>query len=111
MMRITWQNLDTQEYTPAPGIEYEVAAGVTRRLRPPHYDVMRSFMAAMQPSMNGETTDPMAEDEVRMRCLEICTDGDPLPDGWAGVDVAIATRAVADFFTFRIPRPSKPPKS
>lgn len=109
-MRITWENLDSLEYIPAPGLEYEVAQGCIRRLRRPAYDVMRAFMAELGQAGDG-LTDPEREDLARLRCLEICTDGDALPDGYAGVDMAITTRAVADFFTFRIPRPSRPPKS
>lgn len=109
-MRITWENLDTLEYIPSPGIEYEVAEGCVRKLKRPHYDTMRAFMEALKESGDG-VADSDKEDAARMACLEICTDGDPLPDGFAGVDLAIATRAVGDFFTFRIPRPSRQPKS
>ena len=110
-MRITWQNLETAEYTPAPGIEYEIAPGVVRTLRRPAYDVMRAFMAEINRPMPEGSNDADHEDERRMRCMEIATEGDPVPDGFAGVDLTIATRAVGDFFTFRIPRPAKPPKS
>lgn len=113
-MRITWENIGSLEYVPAPGIEYEIAEGCTRRLRRPVYDVMRAFMDELGKS-SADNTDPLGasaeEDAIRMRCLEICTEGDPLPDGWAGVDFTIASRAVSDFFTFRIPRPSRPPAS
>lgn len=116
-MRITWQNLDTAEYTPAPGIEYEIAPGVVRTLRRPAYDVMRAFMAELNRELpKGEDGEPAIgesdhEDVRRMNCMEIATEGDPIPEGFAGVDLTIATRAVGDFFTFRIPRPAKPPKS
>lgn len=113
-MRITWENLDSLEYIPAPGLEYEVAQGCIRRLRRPAYDVMRAFMAAyedgVKPDSNGVHS-VEREDAARMLCFSICTEGDDLPEGYAGVDVTIATRAVGDFFTFRIPRPSRPPKS
>ena len=111
-MRITWENLGTLEYIPAPGIEYEVAEGCIRRLRRPVYDVMQSFIAELNSANEAaKPGDDDYEDAVRMRCLELCTEGDPIPAGWAGVDLTIATRAVGDFFTFRIPRPAKPPKS
>ena len=110
-MRITWQNLDTAEYTPAPGIEYEIAPGVVRTLRRPAYDTMRAFMAELNREMPEGASEADHEDERRMRCMEIATEGDPIPEGFAGVDLTIATRAVGDFFTFRIPRPAKPPKS
>lgn len=113
-MRITWENLGSLEYVPVPGIEYEIAEGCIRTLRRPVYDVMRAFMDELGKSAP-ESSNPIAasadEDAIRMRCLEICTEGDAIPDGWAGVDFTIASRAVSDFFTFRIPRPSRPPAS
>lgn len=111
-MRITWENIDTLEYTPVPGVEYQIAEGCVRRLRRPVYNVMRDYMQRLNAAKpNAALTDPDHEDAVRMDCLAICTEGDPIPNGWDGVDITIATRAVSDFFTFRIPRPSRPPKS
>lgn len=109
-MRITWDNLDSLEYVPTPGIEYELAAGCVRKLKRPVYDVMRAFMYELAKSGDG-VAESAQEDAARMACLEICTEGDPLPEGYAGVDLTIATRAVGDFFTFRIPRPARSPKS
>jgi hypothetical protein len=111
-MRITWDNLDTLEYIPSPGIEYEVAQGCIRSLRRPLYEVMRLFLDRLAGvDLSAKPGDENHEDSVRLSCLVICTEGDPMPEGWTGVDIAIATRAVSDFFTLRIPRPARPPKS
>jgi hypothetical protein len=110
-MRVSWETIDT-EYIPAPGIEYDLGPGCIRKLRRPTYDVMRAFMDAFyRLQSTAKPGDDGYEDDIRMECLAICTEGDPLPDGWAGIDMTIATRAVGDFFTFRIPRPARPPAS
>lgn len=102
-VRITYQNLD-DAYIPEEGIEYEVAPGCIRTLKRNVYDVARKAHEIMQKE-NNQQYDPGADDypeHVRLKCLEVITDGDPLPEGYAGVENDVVGRAVVDFFMLRI---------
>lgn len=106
---ITPENLASLDYTPETGTQYQVAEGCIRSLKKRTYDVQRAFDSALAKE-NVTQVDPTADDypeNVRIECLEICSDGDPLPKNLAGVDLDIVGRLVADFFSLRILR-SKP---
>lgn len=107
-VRITHANLD-DAYIPEEGIEYEVAPGCIRRLKRNVYDVARKAHEIMKQE-NQQQYDPSADDypeHVRLKCLEVITDGDPLPEGYTGVENDVVGRAVVDFFMLRIYRQRK----
>lgn len=103
---ITAENLGSLDYTPESGTEYQVSEGCVRRLKKRTYDVQRAFDSALAKE-NIVQTDPNADDypeNVRIECLKICSEGDPLPKDLKGVDLDIVGRMVADFFSLRILR-------
>lgn len=103
---ITPENLASLDYIPESGTQYEVAKGCTRALKPRTYNVQRAFDAELSKE-NIHQVDPDADDypeTVRLKCLEICTDGDPLPENFEGVFLDVVGRLVADFFSLRILR-------
>lgn len=103
---VTPENLSSLDYTPETGTEYQVSEGCVRTLKKRTYEVQRKFDSTLAKE-NIVQTDPEADDypeTVRIECLKICTDGDPLPKNLEGVDLDIVGRLVADFFSLRILR-------
>ena len=111
VLRITWKNLESERYIPRPGVEYEVADGCIRTLKRPFYDVEKAASELMN-AENQVQLDVNAPDyspALRLKTLEIITTGDPLPEGYKGVDMDVVGRAIVDFFTFRRFKEAKPP--
>lgn len=116
-MRITPENWLTIEYVPETGTEYEIAPGVDgkspviRRLRARTWDVQRPFDELISKE-NVLQADPLQNDypeNVRMKAMLICTEGDELPEDYAGVNLDIVARVCADFFSLRHVRMRKQP--
>ena len=100
-VRITSDNIKTKDYTPKPGVEYEVADGCIRTLLKPFNDVSIAYdeimkdedMSVVDPKKKGHYVN------IRLAALDVITEGDPIPER---VDMEVVGRAVADFFTFRM---------
>lgn len=110
-IRITPNNLETLEYIPKTGTEYEVAPGVVRRLLGRTYGIQRAFDAKLAEE-DPNQFDPSKEgyyEPIRIECMRICTDGDEIPDEEL-LNLDVVARVAADFFTLRFLKP-KPQSS
>lgn len=106
-MTITAENLDS-DYTPAPGTAYEVAPGCVRTLKRPVYNVVLAYDELLfKEDMTAGPNEEGYVPKLRLEMLEVITDGDALPKDYAGVDLDVVGRVVADFFTFRIAKAKK----
>lgn len=110
-LRITPDNLDSLEYVPETGTEYEVAPGVVRRLRERTYGVQRAFDAKLAEE-KPDVFDPSKEgyyEPIRIECMKICTEGDDFDED--DLNLNIVARVAADFFSLRFMKPRKLPTS
>ena len=110
-IRVTYENVDSLKYTPAPGIEYEIADGCIRTMKRPFYDIVMQYDKLVSRE-DSSVLDPESDKygpKLRLEAVRLITEGDPIPK--SGGDIKIVGRIVADFFTFRIMTTAQPVNS